>query len=417
MNILYITQYFPPEMGAPSARVHELSRYWTELGHSVTVLTTFPNYPSGVVYEKYRSKIWKMVYREKIDGINVIRAWSYPTHLRSSVKRGLNYASFCFSSALTATFLKGFDVVISTSPPPFLGLTGLYFSRLTGTPLVFEVRDLWPEVIPAMGVAGENSLTYRLFDKLVSALYEKSAIIVAVTESFRMHIAETRGIPIEKIKVIENAVDTDLFRPQEASPQLSKELHLDDKFVVSYVGTIGLTHGVGVVVEAAKALKNVIPGLVFLLVGDGYEKDGLERKTRNEGLTNILFLGRQPREKIPLLINLSDISLVLSGGNPILGKTIFAKVFEPMACGKPIIVGAEGETKQLVVDKGKAGISIAPESGGELIEAIKTLYNSAELRKELGDNGRQFVTSEYSRKKKAKDYIQILESIKIRHRA
>lgn len=411
MNILYISQYFYPEMGAPSARAYELSRYWVACGHNVTVLTSFPNYPDGSVYEGYETLIKKVLMHEEINGIKVVRVWAYPTHLRSPLRRGINYLSFFLSSSLIVPSFKNYDIVIATSPPPFLGLTGLLFSRLKGMPFIFEVRDLWPEVISAVGAAPQSSIQYKIFDQIVSLLYKKSTLIVALTNSFKETIASSRGIPEDKIKVIENAVDTEFFRPFQVSSADLRTLGLQDKFIVSYIGTIGLTHGVDVVLEAAKYFITKLPNLVFLLVGDGFEKSRLMKSKEQKKLNNVIFMNRQPRSNIPILINASDVSLVLSSKAPLLQKTIFAKAFEPMACGKPIIVGADGETKKIVVERARAGIYFKPESPNGLIEAIIELYENPDKRRYLGDNGRTFVVTSFSRLKKAKEYLEIIEEI------
>jgi len=411
MKILYISQNFHPEMGAAAARVYELSKYWVNLGHSVTVLTGFPNYPDGKIYEEYQTRKNKLFAREEIQGIKVIRVPIFPTHLRSPVRRALNYISFFTSSLVSSLFLKNRDVVIATSPSLFTGLTGLFFSRLKDVPFVFEVRDLWPEVIPAMGIGDSSSMSYRAFDRIASLLYRRSNLIVTVTESFKDEIVTARGIPPQKIKIIENAVDTDFFKPFRAEPILTDTPELRNKFIVSYIGTIDYTHGVEVVLKAATDAALQFPDLVFLLIGDGSDKERLEKINREEKLGNVVFLKHQPRKTIPGYINASDISLVLSSRESLLEKTMFAKVFEPLACGKPIIVGAKGETRNLVVEKANAGIGFEPESASGLIDAIGELYNNPELRNQLGENGRSYVTRAFSRESKAEQYSEMLEEL------
>jgi glycosyltransferase involved in cell wall biosynthesis len=411
MNILYVSQYFYPEMGAAAARVYELSRYWADMGHSVSVLTSFPNYPDGVLHPNYKAKMKKLILREQLNGINVIRTIGFPTHLRSSFRRSLSYTSFFLFSVISSNFLNGFDVVIGTSPSLFTGLAGLIIARMKKAPFVFEVRDLWPEVIPAVGKGDKNSITYTTFDKMASFLYEKSNLIVTVTESFRNEMITGRGIEPEKIKIVENAVDTDYFKPFKAEPALTGMPGLKNKFIVSYIGTIGYTHGVEVVLKAAREAALRFPNLAFLLIGGGSDKERLERISKEEKLENVVFLEQQPREMIPGYINSSDISLVLSSKEPLFQKTIFAKVFEPMACGKPVIVGTSGETRNLVVEKADAGIGFEPESAGGLIDSIAKLYNDPKLRDKLGENGRAYVTREFTRSLKAKQYSDILSEL------
>ncbi|MCA9810008.1 MAG: glycosyltransferase family 4 protein, partial [Candidatus Dadabacteria bacterium] len=301
--------------------MYELSRYWVNLGHDVTVLTSFPNYPDGIIYKDYKSRSRRLFYRETIDGIKVVRAFSLPTHLRSSIRRTLYYISFFLSSSLAGLFLKRSQVVIATSPSLFIGLTGLLLSRLKGMPLVFEVRDLWPEVIPAIGAGKESSLPYRFFDKVARTLYDKSDLIVVVTESFKEQIVSSRGVSPDKIEIIENAVDTEFFKPQTVDPQTIENLDLKDRFVVTYIGTIGYTHGAEVILKAAPEIKRRIPELLFLLVGSGSDKERLVKLSKDSGLDNVRFLDPQPKASIPTFLNVSDISLVLSINQPLLHKT------------------------------------------------------------------------------------------------
>lgn len=411
MKILYLSQHFYPEMGAAAARVYELSSNWAQMGHRVSVLTTFPNYPDGVVHPDYKSRMKKLTIHEQLNGIDVIRTLAFPTNLRSSLRRSLSYTSFFLSSIASSSLLKGYDVVIGSSPSLLVGLAGLIIARMKKSHFVFEIRDLWPEVILALGMGDRISLSYRTFDKIASLLYEKSDLIVTVTESFKQEMVNGRRVDSEKIKIVENGVDTDFFKPSEPVPALTDRPELRNKFIISYIGTIGYTHGVEVITRAARDVALKFPDLVFLLIGGGSDTERLKKITIEQKLDNILFMDHQPRETIPGYINSSDISLVLSNKAPLLQKTIFAKVFEPMACGKPLIVGAEGETKNLIVQKANAGVSFEPESAEGLIESIGELYDNPELRKRLGENGRSYVVSNFSRTIKAKQYSEILEEL------
>jgi len=411
MKILYISQYFYPEMGAAAARVYEMSKHWVQMGHEVSVLTSFPNYPDGVISPDYRRQMKKLIIRENVSGIDVMRTIGFPTHLRSSLRRSLNYSSFFISSVISSNFLKNYDVAIGTSPSLLVGLAGLMVARIKKAYFIFEVRDLWPEAIMALGKGSSNSISYRVFDRIASYLYEKSDLIVAVTDSFKEELVSTRGLNPEKIRVVENAVDTDFFQPEAPEPALIDSPELRNKFIVSYIGTIGYTHGTEVVLKSATEIRTRFPDIVFLLIGGGSEKERLEKIKEEQHLENVVFLDHQPRELIPGYINSSEISLVLSSKEPLFEKTIFAKAFEPMACGKPIIVGAEGETRALIVEKAKAGIGFEPESPGGLIESIAALYDKPELRKKLGENGRTYVTNEFSRALKADQYSEIMEAL------
>ena len=256
MKILYISQYFPPEMGAPAARAVELSKHWAAAGHDVTVLTGFPNHPTGVVPSEYRDKFRRLVVREQTDGINVIRSWLLPFPNRKSYERMLNYSSFCVSAATTGLFLSKPDVVIATSPQLLVGLSGWWMAHWKRVPFVFEVRDLWPESLAAVGLGDGKSLLHRSLANIAKFLYRHSDRIVVVTPAFQDYLVQHRRVPREKISVIENGVETQLFAPQTET-EIRNELGADGKFVVSYIGTMGMAHGLETILEAAAQVTHI----------------------------------------------------------------------------------------------------------------------------------------------------------------
>ena len=259
MKILYVSQYFPPEMGAPAARAAELSRHWAAAGHEVTVLTGFPNHPTGVVPPEYRDKFRRLVVREKTDGVNVVRTWLLPFPNRKAHERMLNYSSFCASAASTGLFLSRPDVVIATSPQLLVALAGWWVARCKRVPFVFEVRDLWPESLAAVGMGKSNSPLHRLLARIAGFLYRRSDRVVVVTPAFEDYLVEHWHVPREKISVIENGVETKLFAPEpftsEAAAGLRRELRVEGKFVVSYIGTMGMAHGLETIITAAAQLQ------------------------------------------------------------------------------------------------------------------------------------------------------------------
>jgi len=216
VKILYISQYFPPEMGAPAARAAELSRHWARDGHDVTVLTAFPNHPTGIVPAEYRAKFRHLVSREKIDGVSVIRTWLFPFPNCKAYERMLNYSSFCASSASTGMFLSRHDVIIATSPQLLVGLSGWWLARCKRVPLVFEVRDLWPESLAAVGIGTGNSLLHRSLARVAGFLYRNSQHVVVVSPSFKDHLISHWNVPPDKISIVENGVETNLFSPQNS---------------------------------------------------------------------------------------------------------------------------------------------------------------------------------------------------------
>jgi glycosyltransferase involved in cell wall biosynthesis len=411
MKILYVSQYFPPEMGAPAGRVYELSKHWVEAGHHVTVLTGFPNHPTGVVPHNYRRQMRRITTRERIDGIEVVRTWLYPAPNRRPMERMLNYSSFCISACLRGLFLERPDVVIATSPQLLVGLSGWWISRLKRCPLVFEVRDLWPESLLASGIGREDSLLIRSLERLASFLYRRCDRIAVVTEAFKDNLTTRRGLPAEKIDVVENGVETELFSPEKDGAAIRQVNGLDGKFVVSYIGTMGYAHGLDIIIQAACRLKEALPEALFLLVGEGAEKDQLRALAEKERLGNILFLDQQPRQTIPLFINASDVCLVLLRNAELFTTVLPSKMLEFMACGRPVVLGVDGQARK-ILGQAEAGIYINPGDPEALARAVMDLYRDPTLRSRLGENGRAFICKHYSRKQKALQYLGILEGIK-----
>src|SRR5271166_2152124 len=224
MKILYVSQYFPPEMGAPAARAGELSRHWANAGHNVTVLTGFPNHPTGVVAREYRNRFRRLVVREKINDVNVIRSWLFPFPNRKAYERILNYSSFCLSAASTGSFLPRPDLVIATSPQLLVGLSGWWLARWKRVPFVFEVRDLWPESLFAVGIGGNNSMLHKTLAKIAGFLYRRADRVVVVAPAFEDYLVEHWRVPREKISVIENGVETKLFAPDRLSGEVAISL-------------------------------------------------------------------------------------------------------------------------------------------------------------------------------------------------
>lgn len=406
MKILYVSQYFPPEMGAPAARVAELSRYWAQDRHEVTVLTGFPNHPTGVVPVEYRRKYRRLVAREKANGVNVVRTWLLPFPNRRTYERMLNYSSFCVSAAGTGLFTERPDVVIASSPQLLVGLSGWWLARCKRSRFVLEVRDLWPESLAAVGVGNSDSLMYRALARIARFLYRNSDHIVVVTPAFKEYLIRHWQVAAEKISVVENGVEAELFSPK-AENNLRTELGADGKFIVSYIGTMGNAHGLEALVEAAAQLQNSAPTVLFLLVGEGAEKQALVSLVRSRGLTNLRFVDQQSREKIPAYICVSDACAVLLKKNEIFKTVIPSKMLEFMSCARPVILGVEGQARE-ILEEADAGICIEPENSSELAQAVLRLFGDQELREKLGRNGRRHVLQHFSRRQTAMAYLDLL---------
>ena len=272
-------------MGAPAARVSELSHHWAATGHDVTVLTGFPNHPDGKLRPEYRKPFRGLVFREQVGLVNVVRSWLLPFPNRKAYERMFNYGSFCLSAGVTGSFLPRPDLVIATSPQLLVGLSGWWVAKIKRIPFVLEVRDLWPESLAAVGAGNANSFLYRILHKIAGFLYRKARHIVVVTPAFRDHLIRHWRVSPDKISVVHNGVETDLFRPLQ-SEGIRKRLFLDERFVVSYIGTVGMAHGLETLLEAAQRLQTSAPEVLFLLVGEGAERERIQAITAAKELTN-----------------------------------------------------------------------------------------------------------------------------------
>jgi putative colanic acid biosynthesis glycosyltransferase WcaI len=410
VKILYVSQYFPPEMGAPAARAAELAQHWAQAGHQVSVLTGFPNHPTGVVPEEWRPRLRRLSYTEKKDGLDIFRTWLWPLPNRKSHERMRNYASFCVSAALRGLTIPRPDVIIATSPQLLVGLSGWWLGFAREIPFVFEVRDLWPESLTAVGVGSEDSLLHHTLAAVAGFLYERSAHIVVVTPAFKEHLIRRWRVPAKKISVVENGVETDLFAPlpQASNEKLREKLGAAGKFLVCYVGTMGNAHGLETLLDAAANLRHQNPDVLFLLVGEGAEKDRIKGLAQSRNLTNILFLDQQPRETIPAFISASDACLVLLKKTDVFKTVIPTKMLEFMSCARPVILGVEGQAREIVEAAG-AGLVIEPENAADLAHAIQQLAANRVLGSALGQKGREYILQHFSRDRTAEKYIQVLK--------
>ncbi len=399
-------------MGAPAARAAELAHHWAQAGHDVSVLTGFPNHPTGVVPEEWRPRLRRLTYTEKVDGVRVFRTWLWPLPNRKAHERMRNYASFCLSAALRGLAIPLPDVIIATSPQLLVGLSGWWLAFSRQVPLVFEVRDLWPESLAAVGVGSEDSLLHHALGAIAGFLYRRSNLIVVVTAAFKDHLIRHWRVPEEKIAVVENGVETDLFAPQsrESDQALRRQLGADGKFLASYIGTLGNAHGLETLLDAATRLQQENCDVVFLLVGEGAEKQRIQSLAQGRGLANVRFLGQQPREKIPALISASDACLVLLKKTDVFKTVIPTKMLEFMSSARPVILGVDGQARQIVEAAG-AGIVIEPENSQALVEAIQQLAGNRELRTTLGQKGREYILQNFTRDRTAEKYVWVLRGV------
>ncbi len=409
MNILYVSQYFPPEKCAPAARVSELAQHWGNNGHKVTVLTGFPNHPTGVVDPNYRKRFRRLRCHERVGNVDVVRTWLWPLPNAQIWKRVMCYVSFLISACVSGLFLKRPDVVIATSPQLLAGLSGCFLARFFRVPFVLEIRDLWPESLCAVGAQNPSSPLYRAVGIVATFLYNHCTQIIVVTPSFRERLIERWGVPAAKIDVVENGVETDLFSPRGPT-DIRGPFALEGKFIVSYIGTIGMAHGLETVLDAADLIRLECPGAHMLLIGEGAEKTNVEAQAARRGLKNVSFLPAQPRETIPAFIRASDVCLTPLKRADAFQTVIPTKMLEFMSCGRAVILGVEGQAAE-ILQHAKAGICVPPENAQELSKAIATLYRDSELRGRMGANGRAYILQNLTRERTAAKYELVLESV------
>lgn len=404
MRILFISDNFPPEVNAPASRTYEHAKHWAADGADVTVITCAPNFPQGKVHEGYRNA-WRT--EEVVDGIRVIRVKSYITGNEGFARRVLDYVSFMFSAFFFGLFEKRPDVVIGTSPQFFAAVGAWMLSLAKWRPFVFELRDLWPASIVTVG-AMKKGLAIRLLEKLELFLYRRAALIISVTESFREDLV-SRGIDRSKIHVVRNGVDLTRFAPRSRSSDVADALGVGGRFVVAYLGTHGMAHDLGNVLDAAKLLQDR-SDIVFLFVGDGAAKPDLLARAQVEGLSNVLFHASVPKDDMPDIWSVTDIALVHLKDDPVFATVIPSKIFEAMGMGKPIlIVQPKGEASEIVV-AARAGEWVAPANPAALAAAVLALEGDEARRDRLSlSSGKAAELN--SRDRLAGEMLQILRSL------
>jgi glycosyltransferase involved in cell wall biosynthesis len=408
MRILFFSHYFPPEVNAPALRTYEHCARWVKAGHDVTVVTCVPNCPVGKAFDGYRSRLRRQV--ETVDGIRVVRVWTYLAANAGTVRRTINYLSFFVSGVFASLRLGRPDVVVATSPQFFCGWAGAWAARLKRVPFVLEIRDIWPESITAVEALRSRPLL-RFLAFLEKRLYRAAAHLVTVGEGYQARILEKADVA-DRISVITNGVDLERFAAQPPDARFLGELGLTGKLVCSYVGTIGMAHGLDVVLDAAQMLKDQGRDDVrFCLVGDGAHRERLARRAAELGVERwVVFAGRQPAERVPLILASSDVCLIHLKECELFESVIPSKMFEAMAMGRPIILGVRGDARALVQRAG-AGLDMEPGSAESLVSCLTRLAGDPSLRSALGASGRAFVEEHYNRDRLAQEMLGLLESV------
>lgn len=407
MKILVLHQYFLGKDDPGGSRFNQFVKYWEGAGHEITVVAGTVHYATGRKAKQYKGKwIVKENYSPKTQ---VLRTYVSEAYNKSFLGRLWGYFSFTFSSLLAILFkVKKHDVIIVTSPPLFVGITGIIAKIIKKIPMVFEVRDLWPESAIDTGVL-KNKYIIKLAYFVEKLTYRFANKINVLTPAFKQALIDRKKIPQEKIIFIPNGADLDIFHPGPKENWVREKYGLQNKFVVTYMGAHGVANHLHSLIDVAKECRDV-KEIIFMLIGDGMQKKELMDRVKQEGLENVLFIDSQPKHSIPDFCNASDVcTAVLKKVDTF--KTVYPnKVFDYMSCGKPILLGIDGIARELI-EESKSGYYVDPENPVEFKKKIMLLYNNAQLREELGENGFKFVNNTFNRKDLAQKYIEEIEGM------
>lgn len=377
MRILLLTDNYPPESSPPALRCSMHAKRWIERGCHVNVVTSFPNFPDGKVFGGYRQSLFK---RETLDTVDVLRVPTLIFANSGTILRIVDFLSFMITGSIASLFVGRPDVVVATSPQFFTAVAGWFVSRIYRRPFVFEIRDLWPDSIVAVGAMKEGRII-RMVRRVEQFLYRKADLIITVTSSFR-DILIDRGIDGGKVVVVTNGIDTRQLTPGSASAALRHRLELEGKFVVSYIGTVGMAHGLQMILDAAHDIRDRLPEVQFVIVGSGAELQELRDQASRRNLTNVTFVGRVAHADVIEHWRLSDVTLVLLKNTPLFRTVIPSKIFEAMATGTPIVTNVHGELQNILEPLGAAEI-IPPDNLAALVGAIGRLVANPDRRRQL----------------------------------
>ena len=402
MRILFLTDNFPPEVNAPASRTYEHCIEWVRRGVEVTVITCVPNFPQGKVFNNYKNK-WRQ--EETMDGIRVIRVWSYISANEGFAKRILDYVSFGVTSFLHGLFVKT-DLIVATSPQFFTAVSGRWLSLCKWKPWVMEVRDLWPESIKAVSAMKSDNMVFSYLEWVEKRLYKSAEKIIVVTDAFRDKIA-SRGIDKNKISVVKNGVLMEKFKPVEKNRQLISRLGLEGKFIFGYLGTHGMAHKLDFIVECAAKITD--EDIHFLFIGNGAQKENVRNLAEQLKLSNCTFLDSVPKNEIADYISITDVALVNLMKSETFLTVIPSKIFENASMQKPILLGVEGESKS-IIEQYDAGICFEPENEAAFLDAVYRLKSDAQLYGKLQE-GCKRLALDFDRRKLALRMLEIFNQV------
>jgi hypothetical protein len=402
MKLLFLSDNFPPESNAPASRTYEHCREWVKEGVDVTVITCNPNFPYGKVYEGYKNKLYQS---EMIDGIKVIRVWSYMAENKGAMKRIFDYLSYAFSAIIAGLFVKT-DLIVATSPQLFTALAGCVVGKIRRKPWIFELRDLWPEGIKDTGAIKNKKILDFLF-KFELCLYRKSDFVITVTKGLKENLV-SRGIEASKIDIVTNGANLELFQPKDKNQKILHQLGLEDKFIFGYIGTHGLAHGLEFIVDCISEIKD--ERIHFLFIGTGAKKAAVVSLANKLQLNNVTFLDPVAKNEVADYISVIDVALIPLTKTDIHASLIPSKIFESASMLKPILLGVEGEAKD-IVERNNAGLAFEPENKKEFLEGVHKISSDNELYNEF-QKGCSELAKEFDRKILASKMLTILNQLK-----
>lgn len=405
MKILILTQYFPPEVGAPQNRLFELAIRLQQKGVEVTILTAMPNYPQMQIHTAYKGRFYQY---EEMNGLHVHRSWIYVSKNKGIFKRLLNYFSFVKTSFLVGLFKLGkFDYIICESPPLFLGITAYLLKKLKGAKLVFNVSDLWPESAEKLGLV-TNKFFLKSATKLEEFLYRKSDLISGQTQGIVKNILER--FPDKKVVWLPNGVDLTYYNMDSVETNWRTINHFaPEDFILLYAGIIGHAQGLEVIVHAAQKLKEY-PEIKFVLIGSGPEKEQLLQLKEKEKCNNVFFFDAVTKKEMPSIIAAINVAVIPLKRLDLFKGAIPSKVFENLAMKKPILLGVEGEAKELFIDEGNCGLAFIPEDANDLATKTLDLYHNKSILNQLGENGYKYVQQKFTRDEIAGKFYEQLRN-------
>jgi glycosyltransferase involved in cell wall biosynthesis len=403
MKVLILSQYHSPE---PAFKSQLLGAGLIQLGHSVTTITGFPNYPEGRIYPGYKQRLWS---RENMDGVRLLRLPLYADHSRSGARRALNYLSFAASASLLGPLLCGSAEVMWVYHPPLtVGIPAWLIGALRHIPFVYEIQDMWPETLQSTGMMNSPA-ALKILTAMARFIYMRACAITVLSPGFKRNLV-SKGVPEAKIHVMPNWADEELYRPLPRDEKLATDYGLSGRFNIMFAGNMGAAQALGNVLDAADRLKD-LPEMQFVLIGSGVDRQGLEDFVRKRRLLNVRFIDRQPEERIPAFLALADVFLVHLKKDPLFEITIPSKTIAYMACARPILAAIEGDAAE-VVQTARAGLVCKPEDPAALEETVRQLYRmSPQQRRAMGDAGRSAFLEQFTKRVLIRRYEDLFINI------